>query len=147
MHAHWMKYAWQIGFGEHRAGRSSEPLHKSSLKFLSLWLWRYRETDSERDTQGKKSIMISDYRGRKSLASYTGRSLQRIMQFHRGKKHTKTTRDEHLDILFTNVTACLDSIRYDIFFTRKPASVCSPPSVKTPSAIQVDGFKYTSTEF
>lgn len=52
------------------AGRSSEPLHKSSLKFLSLWLWHYTETENERDRQRKMNITIS-YRDRKSLASYT----------------------------------------------------------------------------
>lgn len=142
MHVHWMKYSWQIGFREHRAGRSSEPLHKSSLKFLSLWLWHYRETENEWDGQREKSIMISEQRGRKSLTSCTGISLQRIVQFAEKSKQNHM-RWAHLVILFTNVTVCLNAILYDIIVT---TCLCVQSSVYQwklqISAIQADRFKY-----
>lgn len=55
------------------------------------------------------------------------------------KKVNKNTGDEHIVILFTNVTVCLNAIQYYIFFTRKPACVCKW-KLQT-SAIQADGFK------
>lgn len=52
--------------------------------------WGSTEKHGEKDRQRKRSIMISDYRGRKSLASYTGISLQSIVQSLCWKKeHTK----------------------------------------------------------
>ncbi len=122
-----MKYAWQIGFGEHRAGRSSEPLHKSSLKFLSLWLWLYGETQWEGQTEKEEYNDFWLQRQKKPCIIYWNIITKYCTISVLKKKNTQ--RNEHLVTLFTNVTVCLSVIQCDIFFTWKLASAYNPPSI------------------
>ena len=117
-------------------------LHKSSLKFLSLWLWHYRETErNERHGQKKMSIMVSDYRGSKSLASCAGISVQRIMQFHSWKKNSTHTRWAFSHFIYK--CYCLPQCHSYILHTETCLCVRSSYQWKLQtSAIQADGFKY-----
>lgn len=84
---------------------------------FSLWLWHHRETENERGRQREMSIMMSDNRGRGKktpLGSHNRILLEKkIRSFNRTE-----ARDEHLVILFTNVTLCLDAIQWDIYSSR-----------------------------
>lgn len=105
------------------AGRSSEPLHKSSLKFLSLWLWHYRKTDIERHRQRKMKYNDFLQRQEKALHHILKYDCKELCNFT--VEANKKTQEEHLVILFTNVTVCLNAIQYDIYSPHEIPLMCA----------------------
>lgn len=132
MHAAWMKYAWQIGFGEHRTGRSSEPkLIEIPFIMTVVQQWnRVRGTDTEGGTE--------------RFLTQAGEALHHLLEsvtealgnLQVSKSDPKNTRWAFCRFIYK----CLPLS----FFTRKLANVYSRPSTsENTKQVLPDGFKYT----
>lgn len=122
MHVHWMKYAWQIGFREHRAGRSSEPFAQKLIEIpfiMTVALQRNREREARTEKDEYNDFWLQRQQKPRIMCWHIITKNYAISQLKK-----VNTPDEHLVILFTNVTVCLNAIH--IFFTRKPAYVYDP---------------------